>query len=121
MFLVPHYPAVLSVSIADEEIFAVRGNPVIITAHIHSVEDVTSVLWYQNGTQLDPESDTRYTTTLSADSGVAKLEITSLADESIGRYVVMVTSSDDSVANASVEVLYPGELTRGVAPLINGK
>ena len=108
-------------SIADEEILAVRGNPAIITANIYSVEGVISVLWYRNGTQLDPESDPLYTATLSANSGVATLEITSLGDESVGRYVAVVTSSDDSVANASVEVLYPGELMRGVAPLINLK
>ena len=93
---------------------------VTIPAHIHSVNDVTSVIWYRNGTQLDPESDSRYTATVS-DNALATLEIDSLRDEDIGIYVAMVTNSDDSVANASVELKYPGELMRGVSPLVNLK
>jgi hypothetical protein len=112
--------AVLSVFISDEEIFALKGSMVTIPAHIHSVNDVTSVIWYRNGTQLDPESDSRYTATVS-DDALATLEIDSLRDEDIGIYVAMVTNSDDSVANASVELKYPGELMRGVSPLVNLK
>ena len=107
------FPAGLSVFISDEKIFALRGSPVAITAHIHSVDDVTSVLWYRNGTLLDPESDDRLTASVS-ENVLATLEIASLGDEDVGRYVVMVTGSDSSVANASVEVTYPSELTTGV-------
>ncbi|CAI8045936.1 Neurotrypsin, partial [Geodia barretti] len=88
---------------------------VTIPAHIHSVNHVTSVIWYRNGTQLDPESDSRYTATVS-DNTLATLEIDSLRDEDVGVYVVVVTNSDDSIANASVEVKYPVLPSARVSP-----
>ena len=93
-----------------------RGSPFSITAIIHSVRDVTSVLWYRNGTLLELESDERYTA--STDSTMATLRINNFGDEDVGRYVVVVTSNG-SVANASVEVMYLGELTTGATPILS--
>ena len=98
--------AILSVFIPSECILALRGSAVSISAHIHSIDEVISILWYRNGILLDPESDDSLAIGFS--DTMATLKINSFDDEHVGVYVVVVTSSDNSMANASVEVSYAG-------------
>lgn len=84
----------------EDEIFAQNGDTVIIQASIHSLTDINSILWYRNQTLLESESNVGDTMTT--------LTITDFQNEDVGMYVVMVTNSDDSSANDSTVIMFPG-------------
>lgn len=90
----------------EDEIFAQNGDTVIIQASIHSLTDINSILWYRNQTLLEAESNERYDVTIG--DIMTTLTITDFQNEDVGMYVVMVTNSDDSSANDSTVIMFPG-------------
>ena len=93
--------------IAEDTLYATTGSAVNVSATIHSSSQV-AVLWYRDGSLLDPASDGAYSVT-SDNSSHSVLTILNFGEDREGRYVVVVVNADGKNASDEVYVLFPGK------------
>ena len=100
MILIPANPAVF---IQSEVQYVLAGNSTIVEASVYaSPADSALVKWYHGTRFIDLLNVTDYSTSVSQDGDVHRLEIESVGETELGEYLIVVTLGE---LNASDEIL----------------